>query len=169
MKNMYRIGFLSFVLLFAVASGGFAQKLAHLKSSDIIALLAKRDSVEPKLVKLQTELQTESQNMEVEYNRKADDYQTNQTKWTDLVKKSKEAELMQIQQRITDYRAAASDELTNKQQELLQPIYDEVLKAISEVAKTQGITYVINTDALLYVATEAVDLGPAVKTKLGLK
>jgi Skp family chaperone for outer membrane proteins len=51
----------------------------------------------------------------------------------------------------------------------MAPIQEKVLNAISEVAKAQGITYVLNTQALLYVATDAVDLGSAVKTKLGLK
>jgi len=86
-----------------------------------------------------------------------------------LVRRSKEADLVRMQEKIPDFREGAIENLSNKEKELMAPIQEKVLNAISEVAKAQGITYVLNTQALLYVATDAVDLGPAVKTKLGLK
>ena len=55
-----------------------------------------------------------------------------------------------------------------KQNSLLQPVYDKVLKAIDEVAKEKGYTYVFNREALL-VVPPADDLMPLIKKKLNLK
>jgi len=169
MKNVIRIALVVFAFLFASLSGGVAQKTAHVNGNEVLGLMAQKDSVGAKLEKLQAELTKELDRLQVEYNRLLEDYNTNQAGWTDLVRRSKEADLVRMQEKIPDFREGAIENLSNKEKELMAPIQEKVLNAISEVAKAQGITYVLNTQALLYVATDAVDLGPAVKTKLGLK
>ena len=55
-----------------------------------------------------------------------------------------------------------------KQNMLLQPVYDKVLKAIEEVAKEKGYGYVFNKEALL-VSPPADNLIPMVAEKLKVK
>ena len=55
-----------------------------------------------------------------------------------------------------------------KQNSLLQPVYDKVLKAIDEVAKEKGYSYIFNKEALL-VSPPADNLLPMVAEKLKVK
>ena len=51
---------------------------------------------------------------------------------------------------------------------LLQPVYDKVFKAINDVAKEKGYTYIFSKEALL-VSPPADDLIPLVAEKLKVK
>ena len=84
-----------------------------------------------------------------------------------------------VRQEAAKQRAGYLDELQNwqssaqslieaKQNALLQPVYDKVLKAIDEVAKEKGYTYVFNREALL-VGPPADNLLPMVAEKLKVK
>ncbi len=66
---------------------------------------------------------------------------------------------------LQNWQNTAQAMIENKQNILLQPIYDKVLKAINDVAKEKGYTYVYNREALL-VAPPADDLLPLVAAKL---
>jgi outer membrane protein len=55
-----------------------------------------------------------------------------------------------------------------KQNTLLQPVYDKVLKAIDDVSKEKGYAYVFNREALL-VGPPADNLLPMVAEKLKVK
>ncbi|MFZ4545370.1 MAG: OmpH family outer membrane protein [Saprospiraceae bacterium] len=104
-----------------------------------------------------------------------------QMKYQDLQKKEKAGELSPKQlseqadvlkkeeEEIGKLEQQIAQELQEKKQTTLQPILDKVNKAISEVAKEQGLTYVFDSTAgsLLY-ADEKLDVSAAVKAKLGI-
>jgi outer membrane protein len=110
--------------------------------------------------------------MQVEWNNKSDSYQKESKNLSDIVKQTKEQELMDIQKRIQDFQANAQTQLQNKQTEVFQPIYTKVDKAIKDVGKENGYLYVFDVakGALLYFdETKSTNVMPLVKTKLGLK
>ena len=60
-------------------------------------------------------------------------------------------------------------QMAEKRKTLYQPLLDKVNKAIGEVAKEQGYTYVVDvTSGSLLYADEKNDLQNAVRQKLGL-
>ena len=86
---------------------------------------------------------------------------------------------MIVRQDAAKQRAAFLEELQNwqntaqslveaKQNALLQPVYDKVLKAIDDVSKEKGYNYVFNREALL-VGPPADNLLPMVAEKLKVK
>jgi outer membrane protein len=110
--------------------------------------------------------------MQVEFNNKTDVYQKAAKTLSDVVKQTKEQELMDMQKRIQDFQTNAQTQLQNKQSEVFQPIYTKVDKAIKDVGKENGFFYVFDVakGALLYFdETKSVNVMPLVKTKLGLK
>ena len=71
---------------------------------------------------------------------------------TDLIRSTKEQELLDLRQRIETYQQNAQQKLQEKEKELLQPIIDRAKQAIADVAKENGYTYIFDTSAgtLLY-------------------
>jgi outer membrane protein len=130
------------------------------------------DSATVKLEKYRKELVNALELMSVELNNKNDVYQKENKNYSDIVKQTKEQELVDMQKRIQDFQSNAQTQLQNKQTEVFQPIYTKVDKAIKDVGKENGFFYVFDVakGALLYFdETKSVNIMPLVKTKLGLK
>lgn len=69
---------------------------------------------------------------------------------------------------LQNWQNTAQSMIEAKQNALLQPLYDKVLKAIDEVAKEKGYTYIFARESLL-VAPPADNLLPQVAEKLKVK
>ena len=75
---------------------------------------------------------------------------------------------MQMQQRIQSFVELAQQELQSVNEQLMAPIYEKAKTTVDEVAKSNGFTYVFDAGAIIYMAPEAIDLMPMVKSKLGI-
>jgi outer membrane protein len=105
-------------------------------------------------------------------NNKTDTYSKESKNLTDIVKKTKEQEIMDMQRRMQEFQTSAQQQLQDKQVELFQPVYAKVDKAVKEVGKENGFVYVfdIAKGALLYFdETKSTNVMPLAKAKLGLK
>ena len=110
--------------------------------------------------------------MSVELNNKNDAYTKESKNLTDIVKQTKEQELIDMNRRIQDFQTNAQTQLQNKQVELFQPVYAKVDKAIKDVGKENGFMYVfdIAKGSLLYFdETKSTNMMALAKAKLGLK
>jgi outer membrane protein len=147
-------------------------KFGHINSDELIQSMPEYDSATVKLEKFRKELVNALELMQVEFNNKTDAYQKESKAFSDVVKQTKEQELMDMQKRIQDFQTNAQTQLQNKQTEVFQPIYTKVDKAIKDVGKENGFFYVFDVakGALLYFdESKSVNVMPLVKTKLGLK
>ena len=83
---------------------------------------------------------------------------------------TKEKELSDLQGRIDAFQQKASQDLQAKQQELVAPFIEKAKKAISEVAKENKFTFVLNAieDVVIY-KDGTDDIMPIVKKKLGIQ
>jgi outer membrane protein len=169
------IGIAALMIVIAlVGQSAMAQsfKFGHINSDELIQSMPEYDSATVKLEKFRKELVNALELMQVEWNNKSDTYQKESKTLSDIVKQTKEQELMDIQKRIQDFQANAQTQLQNKQTEVFQPIYTKVDKAIKDIGKENGFLYVFDVakGALLYFdETKSTNVMPLVKTKLGLK
>jgi len=145
-------------------------KLAHINLDELIVSMSEYDSATVKLQREEKGLLQELELLNVERNRKIEDYSKNQAVWTELVKQSRAEEIQSMNQRIEMFQQQAQESLQQMQGELMQPILEKANKAIEAVAKEQGITYVLsgNPQILIYKAVGTVDLLPAAKKHLGI-
>jgi outer membrane protein len=164
------------IVIALVGQGATAQsfKFGHINSDELIQSMPEYDSATVKLEKFRKELVNALELMQVEWNNKSDSYQKESKNLSDIVKQTKEQELMDIQKRIQDFQTNAQQQLQNKQAELFQPIVGKVDKAIKDVGKENGFLYVFDISAskatLLYFdEAKSINVMPLVKTKLGLK
>ena len=100
---------------------------------------------------------------------KANYNEKNQSTYTDLVRQDKEAEIINLQQRIQAFQQSAQQSLQAKEQELLEPILTKARTAIEEVAEEGNFTYIFDKSlgTILY-AKESENVLPLVKKKLKL-
>ena len=171
MKKLFRIMFLG-VALFVMSGVANAQvKIAHVNTAEVLDAMPDKTKAEKDLEKYYGELQSQLETMAKEYQTKMQDYEANQATMSNLVKQSKEKEIIDIQTRIQQFQANAEGDFENKRAELLKPILDKIQNAINAVGKEKGYTYILDlaTGATVYVGTDAVDCTKDVKAKLGIK
>jgi len=170
MKKVF--GILLFAALVFTAQDGIAQsfKSGHINRDDIIMAMPDYDTAMKNYNAYGQELTNALELMQVEYNNKLDQYVKESKNLTDLVKANKEQELADMQTRINNFQQQAQTLLQEKQAELLNPIIEKATNAINDVAKEGGYICIYDVRTLVYVDTvKSTDIGPLVKTKLGIK
>jgi len=170
MKRIIKLTALFILALGSLNVCAQSKKLGHINSDSLLKIMPGRDSA---LIKIQAEAKTyETQltAMNTEFQTKYDDYTTNLATMSELIKQTKQAELQDLQSRVEKFQTTAQEALQKKQAELLQPIIDKAKKAIDDVAKENGFTYIFDSalGTLLYYDGGEDILG-LVKKKLGIK
>jgi outer membrane protein len=159
--------------LFAFGGTAVAQKnikLGHINSNDLMQIMPGRDSAQTVLQAEVQELETTLKSMQAEMEKRYNDYMENQAGWTELIRNTKQREIQDMGARIQEFQENAQKQLQEREQTLLKPIIDRAKKAIEDVAREGGYTYILDagTAAVLY-SQDSDDIMPQVKKKLGLK
>ena len=154
------------VLLPMLAS---AQKIGHLNSQEIMAIMPETKQMSEKLDSLQGSYETQLANMQEEFNKKVADFQKDQATMTAGVREFRQQEIAEMEQRIYIFRETAQKDIQTKQQEFLMPIQKRMLDSIQKVGAAEGCTYVFDSMAMLYISPDALNLMPLVKKELGIQ
>ena len=145
-------------------------KLGHINSNDLMQIMPGRDSAQAALQKEVEALQAELETMNKEFETKYNDYLAKRDQLSELIRKTKESDLQSMRARIEESQTNAQKMLEERQEALLKPIVDRAKKAIEEVGKENGYTYIFDSGigTVLY-SQDSDDIMPLVKKKLGLK
>jgi len=168
------IGILAFTMLVGLGQELVAQtfKFGHINSDELFMQMPERDTLIAQLEAYQTELSNMEELMQVEFNNKYNDYINTAETLTDLVRQTKEEELQSLTEKINNFRQRAQQDLQQKQAELTQPVLQKAEKAIKDVAKENGFTYVFDLargPIIYFDEAVSIDILPLVKTKLGIE
>ncbi len=147
-------------------------KFGHINRNELIQSLPEFDSANVQLQNFQKELVNALELMTVELNNKNDTYTKESKNYTEIVRQTKEQELMDMNRRIQEFQASAQEQLQNKQMELFQPVTAKVDKAIQDVGRENGMIYVFdvsNGQVLFVDETKSTNVLALAKTKLGVK
>ena len=172
MNKIFKVFFLFVILL---GMNGFANaqtaKIAHVNTNEVMNAMPDKAKAEKNLENYYNELQEQLKVMYNEYTGKLQDYQSNAETMSNLVKQSKEKELVDLESRITAFQANAENEFEAKRAELLQPLLEKIQNAINSVGKEKGYTNILDvaTATTVYIGTDAIDVTKDVKAKLGIK
>ena len=161
------------VALLAFSGSAMAQKnikLGHINSNELMQIMPGRDSAQAALQKEVEALQAELETMNKEFETKYNDYVAKIDQLSELIRKTKESDLQNMRARIEESQTNAQKLLEERQEALLKPIVDRAKKAIEEVGKENGYTYIFDSGigTVLY-SQDSDDIMPLVKKKLGLK
>lgn len=149
-----------------ISLGGYAQKLGHLNSQEIMLAMPEYESAKKELDSYKMELTKELemfQKLIVEF---AQDYEKIKADMTADARQRKEKDLMERQENYQKKAYEAETKLQQKEQELIQAIMKQVSIAVQEVSKKNGYDYVFDISSVLYAG--GTDISDQVKKKLGL-
>lgn len=168
-NTMKKIVILLFALLPCFA---FAQnKFGHINTQELISLMPERDSIETQLANLAKTYEDEMLKMREEYFAKIQQFQENAETMAPSIKEARQSELMEMEQRITTFQQTAQADIQKQQETLFGPVIQKIRDAINAVGTENGYTYIFDTatQVVLYQGTDANDVLPLVKAKLGIK
>lgn len=162
--------FLLAALFVAGASQVQAQKSGYISVEQVVYLMPEVSKIDTTLQKFQTDsLNAEFASLVQEYQYKDSILnKTDTTKIPVAIKRQHRQDLEQIAYQVQNWQQISQNVMQNKQQELLAPVYQKVMKAINDVAKENGYAFVYNQEVLL-VAPPSDNLMPLVAKKLNLK
>ncbi|MBL7831636.1 MAG: OmpH family outer membrane protein [Saprospiraceae bacterium] len=148
-----------------------AQKFGYVNSAALLSELPEVKAADSELNVLQSQLKKKGEDMVTAF----------QQKYTEISAKEKNGEfspkqievesqkLKDEEAKISQFEQESSQMLAKKREELLQPILDRVNKAIGDIAKEQGYSYVFDASSnILLYADASADVTALVKKKLGL-
>tara|TARA_B110000858_G_scaffold136708_1_gene155342 strand:+ start:568 stop:1041 length:474 start_codon:yes stop_codon:yes gene_type:complete len=154
--------------LFAVNS--YSQnKLGYIDSQELLLLMPERKTAEEEVQTFAKSLESQLQAMTAEYQQSVQEYQSNESTYTDLVKQDKVTEITGLEQRIQSFQQNAQQALQAKEQELLEPILQKARTAIEDVASEGNYTYIFDKSVgSILFAKESENILQLVKKKLNL-
>ena len=171
MKNLIKLVVITLFLFSGTTVNAQNYKFGHINSAELLSLMPERDSAQAKIQQYAKDLEGELEIMNVEYSNKLNDYLEKQDILTPLVKQTKEQELSEFQSRIQDFTNNAQQDLQQQEAQMIQPIIQKAEKAIKDVAKENGFTYIfdLSRGAVIYFSEQSEDILPLVLKKLGLE
>ncbi|MCY7352151.1 MAG: OmpH family outer membrane protein [Cytophagaceae bacterium] len=176
MKNVFRI--ILVALLAGVATQVDAQtasqKIGYTNVDYILSQMPETKVIETEIKTKEAQYQTLIGQKQKDLQDKYANYQKNSATMSEVIRADMEKQMQGLQTNLQEFQQNAVQELQGKQQQLLAPVLEKIDKAIKEVAKENGYTFVLSTDisrelspVLLYT-TEEYNLTDLVFKKMGV-
>ncbi|MBN2662124.1 MAG: OmpH family outer membrane protein [Bacteroidales bacterium] len=154
-----------------------AQKIGYCELESIITIMPEYQLAQAKLEGEVRDIESQAEEMQVEFNNKYQAYTDNAAlatgatgKWSSAIQAVKEQELADLQQRISDFQSTAQQTLQMRQFELLEPITAKLDSVIDVIMVAEGITFVVKDLSVMQVnKAKCIDVGPMIKQRLGLQ
>jgi len=158
------------VAILGMALALHAQKFGHITSEQLLQAMPEYDTAQMQVQELRQQYDLEIERIQVEINKKIEEFNQSEATMSDLIKEAKASEIQEMQVRLQNFAQTAQQDLQQQSMVLIQPVMDKARKAIDEVAKENGLLYVFDLSQgnPVYVSEESMDMLEPVKTKLGL-
>jgi outer membrane protein len=159
--------------LLLISFASFAQsndqplKIGYTNVEYILMQLPESKQIESDLKTHSAQLENQLKTKYGEYESKLQAYEKGAATMDKTIREDKEKELMNLNNSIQEFQRNAQMSLQNKEKSLVDPVIAKIDKAIKDVAKENGFTYVISNQALL-AGPEDGDISPLVLKKLGV-
>jgi outer membrane protein len=160
--------FLLVVFVLVIGLTGFAQKqkFGHVDSEAIFTAMPEKDQAAKAVEQFARQLEEQLMSLNKELEQKYTEYMEKAETFSPSIKQMREEELTNLQQRIQAFQMRAQQDLQEKEQELLAPIYQKITDAIKIVGEENGFLYVFDVNSFYYHSSESVDLTEQVKSRL---
>lgn len=158
------------ILFLAFSFSGYSQKMGHVNSQRLLSMMPESKEVQKQVEEYIKQLESQLSTMSNEYQSKLAEYQNNQALWSDPVKESKAEEISSLEKRIQRFQQTAQRSMSQKEEELFEPILDKLQNAIKKVADEHGYDYIFDSGsgAVLH-APDSDDMTSLIKKELGLE
>ena len=154
-------------LLATIGNTAMAQKakFGHVDYAAIVQDQPETKDAEKVVQDLKADLTSTGEAMQAELYKMMEDYQAKESTYSNAQKQLEQTKFNELRTKFEQFQEDAQNQLISKQQELLAPIQEKVVKAIEEVAKSGNYTYIFDVTTTLF-HSESTDLTEDVKAKL---
>jgi len=168
MKKLFTIVLVSAGLL-AASQVNAQAKIGYISTQELITAMPEYKKADTALAEYQNALNQQYAEKVQDFNMRDSLLQSKDTvKYTKAQLEVKRNELGKVYVELQGWNQKAQQMYQAKEEEQMKPILDKARKAIQDVAKESGYTYIFTKEQLL-VFPPADDILPLVKKKLGLK
>lgn len=144
-------------------------KYGHTNSDSVLMKMPELKEADLKLKTLVSELETEIIEMNTQYETLVTAYNENETGWSDLIKQNKLDEISSLNERITQFRTSAQEEIQTKKLEIYTPILEKFNNAVKEVAQENGYKMIFDrSKGFLLYYDDSDDVTGLIEKKLGI-
>jgi outer membrane protein len=158
------------VMAFGMLSASAQTKIGYINTDDLMSVMPEAAKINEDLNAYQLALQQQGQTLQIEADKKRDQYFKDSINLSASMKEIRRDELVKLYSRLQNYDQEAQQKAQEYAQTKIAPVRVKALDAIKAVAKEKGYTYVLDeATSTLLVMPPGDDLLPAVKAKLGIK
>ena len=158
------------VMALGIFSASAQTKIGYISTDELMSLMPEAAKINTDLNEYQASLQQQGQTLQVEADKKRDQYFKDSSALSASMKEIRRDELVKLYQRLQGYDQEAQEKASQYAQTKIAPVREKAMDAIKTVAKEKGYAYVIdNSSNQLLVMPPGDDLLPMVKAKLGIK
>lgn len=157
-------------VLFISAQMSAQSKMAHIDVKTLITSMPEMKTAQAQLQKVQESYDAEYKTMVQEYQTKLDKYQKEAESGTvsNEINETRAKEIQGMGQRIQEFQKSATNQLQEKEIQLLKPIMEKAQAAIQKVATSKGVDYVLDaSEGSGLLVAKGPDLLNDVKKELG--
>ncbi len=158
--------------LFVITAGLNAQnlKFGHANVQEIMQEMPEFKQMQQDLEGEYDRLENQLETMQEDYQRMEKEYMESAESLSPVERQQKEQQLMETSQKIQGFYQSTQEQLSQKQQQLQEPIMEKMRRAITEVGEEGGFIYIFaaNSGATVYHSDQSEDVTPLVKTRLGI-
>jgi outer membrane protein len=155
--------------VYLTAFNASAQKIGYLNTNELLLQMKEVKQADSILTKFAEDLQKVYSDYVMEYQQKLGEYQQFAATWSEVKRESVETDLGNLQIRISDFEKKSNQDLENKKEELYNPILDNINAKIKQVGEENKFTTILEKNSMLYTGTDAIDIMPMMKKKLGIQ
>jgi outer membrane protein len=175
MRTLLLLIFCGCITLTATAQAPVTQKTGYADWQYIFQQLPEFKQINDQLTTHTTQLENQYKAKMQEFDTKVKAYQANAPTMNEVVRKSTETELNQMNENLQKFQQDAQTNIQSKQATLMEPVITKVGKAVDDVAKENGYDFILapqiaaqgGGDILLY-SNDKYDISNLVLKKLGV-
>lgn len=168
--NSTRNVFFAIILLIAGTYTAAAQKVCHVASQELVENHPKSKAADKALRDLAktyaAQLDSKDKELKAKYERARQQAVSKSKEENERVRLDLEGQ----QKKLDEFYQSTQQQMAQKREDLLKPIYKEVRDAIQKAARAKGYDYVLDsTTGTGLILADGYDLTPEVKKALGIK
>ncbi len=148
------------IFIFALTAASTAQvAVGYMDTQEVLSQLPERERVQKELESFIQEKQKELSQRATEYQDAVAGYQEKQGSMSQQQIETREQELTEMQISLDEYNQSVRQQIEQKRQSLLEPIFTRIDEAIAFVAEDEGLDFVLNRatnrgNQILFYASE---------------
>jgi outer membrane protein len=160
-----------FFAYLSLSSSAQNPKFGHIDLQAFIQVLPDLEDTEKAFDKFQKEMDEVLTEMQKNYQAKLVELEKLGADASDVKRNAVISDVQNLYDRIQVFQQNARQQVQQKYQDLLNPLYEKALRTVEEVAREMELLYVFETgsNVILYKSNQSIDLLPLVKKKLGIE